>query len=204
LKIGKFINSNKGFFLLSLAAAILGLVISFVFGGCSKNDEPSQIIVSKRVKIDVKEAVNAPITEGGDKKPAASGGRPLAAKARIQHTRAPKKIKTRKVKKVLKKSAKKHRAPLKTLQRSWVINVASFTRRPEAEKLKKRLSSSGYNVYITKFQKGSVLYYRVRVGFYATSNEARKKGRVIASAFRGVGSAWVSKPGMDEIISHSK
>jgi len=204
LKIGKFINTNKGFFLLSLAAAILGLVASFVFGGCSKSDVPNQVIVSKRVKIDVKDAVLPTIEKSEDKKPVSRNARRKPKKAEKKHVTATKKTKTVKVKKPLKKTGKKHRAPLKTIKKSWVINIASFTRRSEAEKLKKRLSSSGYNVYITEFQKGSTLYYRVRVGFYSTSNEARKKGRAIASAFRGIRTPWVSKPGMDEIIRHTR
>jgi len=213
LKFGKFWHTNKGFFLLSLAAAVVGLVISFFFSGCSRSDQPSRVIVSKRVKIDLKDITepgtpSAPGQKHG--RTAATASRGLKAGSKGSASRGTHEtVAVRKAKHGKRASAKpvkhtKKRPPLKTLQRSWVVNVASFTRTSDAEKLKKRLSKAGYSAYITKFTKGRILYYRVRVGFYLTADKARRSGRVIASDFRNVGSPWVAKPDMDEILNHSK
>lgn len=212
MKLGKLIHSNKGFFLLSLGAAVVGLVVSFLFGGCSKPQEPSTVIVSKRVKIDVNEfpathlnAVSAEKTKATEKGPQLRDG----VKKPHKKNKIQKSISNRKKENKARLSAKsapshKKRAPLKTLRKSWVLNVASFTQTSEAERLKKRLLKAGYNTYITKFRKGPTLYYRVRVGFYLSNNDAKKDGRIITSKFRDVGTPWVSKPGMDEIIRNSK
>jgi cell division septation protein DedD len=214
LNLSKFWHTNKGFFILSLVAAVAGLVISFLFSGCSRSDQPSRVIVSKRVKIDVKDITGtgpealtvqkrkraeASSRAGGLKtvsKGTASGGSHesvTAGRLNQRHKSAAKPIKHR-----------KKRPPLKTLRKSWVVNVASFTRTSDAERLKKRLTNAGYSAYITKFTKAGILYYRVRVGFYLTADKARRSGRVIASDFRNVGSPWVAKPDMDEILNHSK
>jgi len=213
LNFGKFWHSNKGFFLLSLAAAVLGIVISLLFSGCSRSDQPSRVIVSKRVKIDVKD-ITEPGTSAvkGQKHSrtaaSASGGLKAGSKGSVSRgshgTVTERKAKHRKKASVKAVKHEKKRPPLKTLRRSWVVNVASFTRTSDAERLKKRLSKAGYSAYITKFSKGGILYYRVRVGFYLTADKARRSGRVIASDFRNVGSPWVAKPGMDEILNHSK
>jgi len=213
LNLAKFWHSNKGFFLLSLVAAVLGLVISFLFSGCSKSDQPSRVIVSKRVKIDVKD-ITEPGTSAatGQKhsRTAAPASRGLKAGSKGSLSRGSHETVTARTVKHRKKSPAKSikhtkkRPLLKTLRKSWVVNVASFTRTSDAERLKKRLTTAGYSAYITKFSKGGIIYYRVRVGFYLTADKARRSGRVIASDFRNVGSPWVAKPDMDEILNHSK
>jgi len=209
LKLGKFLNSNKGFFLLALAAAIFGLVATFLFGGCSKNAEQSRVIVSKRVKIAVKDIPGSPAATKPDKKLKAGEKKPWVWEGGKKPVKGREKHKTRLAKKTGARPRPKARAktsakPLKTLRKSWAVNVASFTRSSDAERLKKRLAAAGYNVYITQFRKGGILYYRVRVGFYVSRDRARKKGKAIVSAFRNVGSPWVTKPGMDEIMSHTR
>jgi len=204
LKIGKFFHSNKGFFLLALAAAVFGLISSFFFGGCSKKEEPSRVIVSTRVKIDANEIAPMPETL-----PAKTSRAVKETKKSQAVSKARKSASVKKSRSAVKTSPKstrqvKKRAPLKTLRNSWVVNVASFTRTSDAQRLQKRLTSAGYNTYITQFRKGGILYYRVRVGFYSSRNLARKKGKAISSSFRNIGSPWVAKPGMDEILTHSK
>jgi len=213
LKLGKFIHTNKGFFLLSLAAAVIGIVASLFFGGCSRKKEPSRIIVSKRVKVNIKGAEVVPdetLSLKKEKSPVAGkpggweGGKNKSVPRRL-HKAASRKNSAPKTKAAPKPVKRvKKRTALKTLNNPWVVNIASYSRISDAEKLKRKLSGAGYNAYISKFRHGGILYYRVRVGFYPTRDSARKAGQKIASRFRYIDSPWVAKPEMDEIIAHSK
>lgn len=209
MKIGKFFHSNKGFFLLALVAAVFGLIASFFFSGCTKKEEPSRVIVSTRVKIDASEIVPMPETLPAKTSKAQKSTAKVARETKNSPARkSAQRTKTASIKKsgsaVKTPRHVKERPPLKTLRNSWVINVASFTRTSDAKRLHNRLTSAGYNTYITQFRKGGILYYRVRVGFYSTKDIAKQKGRAISSSIRNIGAPWVAKPGMDEILSHSK
>ncbi|MFQ5427720.1 MAG: SPOR domain-containing protein [Thermodesulfobacteriota bacterium] len=210
MKFGKYIHSNKGFFLLALLAAILGTVASFFFGGCTKAEEQqTRVIASKRVTIDVQqetvpdEVVVASIERD---KPHET---PAVKKIEVKKKSAAKAVKKAPAKKapravVKQKRPQQKKKALKTITNSWAINVASFKNLPEAKRLKKRLTNSGRSAYITEFTKGNTLYYRVRVGFFASRSSASREGRAISSEFKNTGSAWVVQPGMSEIVTHSK
>lgn len=116
---------------------------------------------------------------------------------------APKTVKTVKpVKKAVEKPkktavAKKKIAPAGTL----ALNIASFTSLSEAQNLAGKLKKGGYNAYIASFTKDSVRWHRVRVGFFASRDEATKAGKAIQSKFR-VDKPWIAKPDATELKTH--
>ncbi len=209
MNIWKYMKSNKVFFLLSLGAAILGTIASLFFGGCSRKGEKSRVIVSKRVKIDIQapgkgreEKAAGEVTKKSaswvwEKK---KGKAPKAVKMASRGTAAKRTTARSSGKKAVPEKRDLKKA-VKTLK-PWAVNVASFTRLSDARRLDRKLSSKGYNSYITEFTKGSTLYYRVRVGFYSTRDRASRTGKTIASTYRNVGTPWVVKPGMEEVVSH--
>jgi len=85
----------------------------------------------------------------------------------------------------------------------WAVNVASFTSEPSARALKKRLDEAGYNSYVTMFVKDGVTWYRVRVGFYSTRDEAVKTGSTISGKFDKPG-VWPVAPQEGEVARYSK
>jgi len=116
---------------------------------------------------------------------------------------APKTVKTVKaVKKAVetpKKTAvaKKKIAPGDAL----ALNIASVTSLSEAQNLAGKLKKGGYNAYIASFTKDSVRWHRVRVGFFASRDEATRAGKTIQSKFR-VDKPWIAKPDATELKTH--
>lgn len=84
----------------------------------------------------------------------------------------------------------------------WAINLASFTEKGAAVKLRNRLKSAGYNAYTTEFVKDGTRWNRVRVGFYPTKEAAEKAGREIKSKVRIGQRPWVVKPPTNEVRKH--
>jgi len=217
LNIWKYMKSNKVFFLLSLAAAILGTVVSLFIGGCTKkNGNKEKILASKRVKVDLKEPAlpgtkKAPGNELVVEEKGKAAGRAvverekkIAGMAGREEGKRPRKAVSRPLRKTrTHRAGKASGAVVKTI-RPWAVNVASFTHGDDAAKLRDLLLSIGYNAYMTKFVKDGTLFYRIRVGFYSTRAEASQVGRKIAARYRYVGTPWVVKPGRDEVVSHSK
>ncbi len=230
VNIWKYMKSNKVFFLLSLAAAVLGTLASFLIGGCTKKSEDqNRIIASKRVKVHIKEPALPPKKAEEKKKTAPSREAAVktvkAAPSKTQAERKSSAGKEPRVKKPAKAAAAKkapqprpalraaagkkapspapRRKAVKTA-RPWAVNVASFTHGNDAEKLRKLLISLGYNAYMTKFVKDGTLFYRIRVGFYPSREEASAVGRKIAAKYRYVGTPWVVKPGRAEVAAHNK
>ncbi len=205
----KYLHTNKGFFILSLIAAILGLAASFFFGGCDKVEKQSDVIASKRVKVEVKDVVAETIIVPSERKAIVvarnevNTGKKKKSTVRRKKTapgvkQAKKRTPEGKAKKPLRK-----RTAHKPHTKTWAINVASFTRLSEARRLKKRLISTGRNAYITEFTKSGTHYYRVRVGFFATRAKAKSDGRAISASFKNTGDAWVTRPGKTEIDRNS-
>lgn len=116
---------------------------------------------------------------------------------------APKAVKTVKpVKKAAEKPkktavAKKKMAPGDAL----ALNIASFTSLSEAQNLAGKLKKGGFNAYIASFTKDSVRWHRVRVGFFASRDEAMRAGKTIQSKFN-VDKPWIAKPDATELKAH--
>lgn len=87
--------------------------------------------------------------------------------------------------------------------RPWVVGLASFKTLGEAQGITSSLKALHYNAYITETVKDGRKWYRVRVGFYATQEEAEKVGSSLSARF-GLKNLWVVKPSMAEAKAHFK
>lgn len=83
----------------------------------------------------------------------------------------------------------------------WVLNIASFPSISEAQTLATKLKKAGYKAYVVKFTRDSVDWHRVRVGFYASREEAVKNGKSIKTKF-GLDEPWVARPDSSELRAH--
>ena len=116
---------------------------------------------------------------------------------------APKAVKTVKpAKKAVEKAKKttvasKKIAPAKAL----ALNIASFTSLSEAQGLAGKLKKGGYNAYISSFTKDSIRWHRVRVGFFASRDEAARTGKTSQSKYH-VEKPWIAKPDATELKTH--
>jgi len=82
-------------------------------------------------------------------------------------------------------------------RKPWAINVASFPDGEGARMLEKSLDAAGYNAYITHFSKDGIDWSRVRVGFYASKEEAQRSGEAIKRQYK-VQSPWIVMPTKEE------
>lgn len=55
----------------------------------------------------------------------------------------------------------------------FTIDLGSFYKQEEAEKLIKELQEKGFSAYYTPYRKGTVLMFRVKTGFYSDELKAR-------------------------------
>lgn len=215
---------NRGF-LGSFAVSIgLGVALLLAFGGCGGSDEPE--VVSKRARIEIPADLvpgrpepgvpTEPATEAAKAKPmGAALPTPVTETAKpesqapgtktttVRAPEPPKPTATAKAEPVPTPVKKTSKPSVKTsTSGAWAINVASFTDRKNATDLEAGLEVAGYNPYITEFMKDGRKWYRVRVGFFRTRDEAVTTGGRIKSRFN-VGSAWVVRPSAEEIEAHS-
>lgn len=109
------------------------------------------------------------------------------------------------VKKPSKKSAKASKAVTSAdvSARPWVVGLASFKTLGEAQDVTGSLKAMHHNAYITETVKDGRKWYRVRVGFYATKEEAEKVGKSLSAKF-GFKNLWVVKPAKAEAKAHFK
>lgn len=244
------------------AMAAAALVAAILMLPSCKKDEPSEEVISKRVRIGLQEeAAKAPLAEGqtpeteaalsaekAEAKPeeAAREAPPAPADA-VKAAEEPKKTKAAETKtepaaerkavppakEPAKKTETKAEKPAraektetvsktekaKDARRMWLekvakagkalakkpyaVNVASFPSMREAQSLLKSLKASGYTVYTTEFTKDGVKWYRVRVGFYRSRDEATKVGDKLEAKYN-IQSPWIVKPAREEAAGHIK
>jgi cell division protein FtsN len=60
--------------------------------------------------------------------------------------------------------------------------VGSYNVRAQAEALRARLATSGHDAYVAEGEAAGVTRYRVRIGSYATSEDARQAAVRIGAA----------------------
>ena len=65
----------------------------------------------------------------------------------------------------------------------------------------KRLKKDKYNAYLTEFNLKNRRWYRVRVGFYTSEEEAKAVGKKITSKYN-INGIWAVKPMKSEIKTH--
>lgn len=181
--------------------------------------ETAKPVEVKEVKQAVKEEApraeravekpQSPIQADGEKKISAEKKPKAEIKQVSKSEKAQKKSEAKAKKTAASASAKAQKAKLSTAEakalalKPYAVNVASFPSLNEAKALIGALKSSGYKGYITEFSKEGVKWYRVRVGFYRTREEAEKAGSRIEDKFR-VQSPWIVKPTRDEAAGHIK
>lgn len=112
-------------------------------------------------------------------------------------------------KKTSEKQAEKKKKPSKTVTskdisaRPWAVGLASFKTLDEAQSVAGSIKAQHHNAYITETVKDGRKWYRVRVGFYATREEAEKVGKSLSARY-GFHNIWVVKPAKDETKAHFK
>ena len=116
---------------------------------------------------------------------------------------APKAVKTVKTEKKAVEKAKKTTVASKKIApaNALALNIASFTSLSEAQGLAGKLKKGGYNAYIASFTKNSIRWHRVRVGFFASRDEAARASKAIQSKFH-VEKPWIAKPDATELKTH--
>lgn len=233
------------------AMAAAALVAAIIMLPSCKKDEPSEEVISKRVRIGLQEeAQKAPLAEGQPpaeatearaEKPEAKPAEPAKEvapakpadtvkapeepkKAKVAETKA-EPVAERKADEPKKEPVKKTEARLskeekaKDARQSWLekvakagktlakkpyaVNVASFPSMREAQSLLKSLKASGYTAYTTEFTKDGIKWYRVRVGFYKSREEASKVGDKLEAKYN-IQSPWIVKPAKEEAAGHIK
>lgn len=83
---------------------------------------------------------------------------------------------------VPKQVSKKARQEAKAVD-SWMVHIASFTSKGDAQSIVKRLKEGGYKVYLAESNIKGKRWYRVRIGFYQTEEGARTIGREISTKY---------------------
>ncbi|MDP2690301.1 MAG: SPOR domain-containing protein [Deltaproteobacteria bacterium] len=209
-------KGKKNLFLSAAIAVVVIIILLIVLFPKGKNDEDGAEVISKRVKLNlIDETVKveedglkpvegaepsaqaAPVS-AVDKAPVAEVKKALEPAPRPAPTvkktpSRPKTVKTIKTASVDKRAL--------AAKKPWAINVASFPDREGANSLARSLKSAGYNAYITSFKKDGVNYRRVRVGFYASREDAQRAGSAIKRQ-HNVQSPWIVKPGKDETAQY--
>jgi cell division septation protein DedD len=225
--IESFKDTKKLIIILAGALCIIiAAVLLLSSSGGRRSAGGPQVVASQRVKIDLskfdKTGVGAPAGEA-EMAPSAPSTRPTEkAAAPVEAEKAPtaptppskptpakavkKKAEARKAAPPVqpprgpKPPAKKTRVAAAKLP--WAINVASFTDKRAAAKLRDRLNSAGFNAYNTEFVKDGTRWNRVRVGFYPTRDEAQLAVARIKSKVRIRQNPWVVRPLSSEVSAH--
>ena len=157
------------------------------------------------IQSKVPQGKDSPSSEGeknedqGDSLPLSSSGQvPI-----IPHKKIPQKLVKKEDSGVAGSSSlSKKAAPEKSSAHPWAINLFSLPSKEEAVKVQSKLKNSGHKAYITEFQQKSKTWYRVRVGFFSTHQEAKRIGKKL-SKNSYIKNFWIVKPTKDEKIIHS-
>lgn len=67
----------------------------------------------------------------------------------------------------------------------WAVQAGSYRNQANAQSVQSKLAKQGYHAYISRFQKGSRTYYRVRVGPYTDKASAARVVLGVGKAFGG-------------------
>ena len=195
-----FFKEKKVFIIIIVALVVTG-VAAFLFFGGSEPAEEEEVAVSTRVTIQAPEVPVQPQEITMEKEGEVAVPAPPVKEAKAPAVKEVKKeVKTAKkeapkaeVKAMPAKEKKRVSTAKKPSYRPWVINVASFGTKAQADELKNALKKDGYNVYSTEFFKDGVKWQRIRVGFYKSEAEARGVSKKIASSYK-LAKPWVVRP----------
>lgn len=91
----------------------------------------------------------------------------------------------------------------KALSKPWALNLASYPDIAAAQALAGKLKKAGFDAYVADFTKKGVKWHRVRVGFYSTKKEALSAAKTIEKKF-GIRNPWTVKPEKDELLAKAR
>jgi cellulose synthase (UDP-forming) len=91
-----------------------------------------------------------------------------------------------------------------SIKKEWVIQVFSTKSLDNAVQYRNELASKGFRAYHTMAKVEGEDWYRVRVGFFESDEEASKVGEDIEKALSIKTPLWVTKPSREELESHGK
>ncbi len=218
----KSANSVKSVIVLLLTLVIVAAVLIYLSAEKpTEIDSGPMVISSKRAKVDMKgmyQKAGSPVVKKPVKKISTPASKPIKKPVPVKRVdKAPVKSVSQKsgteapaVKKPAKVAETKLPTPTEIKaavpggKKPWAINVASFSKKAPALALAEELRKVGYNTYVTDFLKGSVRWYRVRVGFFTTREDAIKFGEKLGVKLRLPSKPWPVRPQWDEISANIK
>lgn len=92
----------------------------------------------------------------------------------------------------------------KQAAKRWAVHVASMTYENEARHFASKLKKSGYKAYVTGFTKDDVQWYRVRVGFYSSKDDALAASKKIVSKFKVKSTPWIVMAPKSEVSKYAR
>lgn len=150
-------------------------------------------------------AVASGKTEQKTEKTAAAAPKPEQKPEKAAEKAAEQKTEKKAAQKASKKppvKAEKKEASTTASAQVWALNVASFASAKEAQSLADTLKKNGYNSYLTGFVMEGTKWYRVRVGFYPTKEQAASIGKTLKQKYK-LQDSWIVMPTRDERRKHS-
>ncbi|MBI5327626.1 MAG: SPOR domain-containing protein [Deltaproteobacteria bacterium] len=214
-------NKRTSMLLITLVVIGGGIIAYFLFfHGTAVTPPPEPEKIVKRMKIEVPAASEVKKEEA---KPAAAQAQaPALAKPEISpvkpgvvkpEVKKKEDVKTMIEKKpqdkvsaperetTVKKEEQKPSVSKKTTYKPWVVHIASYVSREEAEAMVKRFKQDNYNAYVTEFDFKGKQWYRLRIGFYSSASEARAVGQKISNGYN-INGIWPVRPVKKEIMDH--
>jgi cellulose synthase (UDP-forming) len=91
-----------------------------------------------------------------------------------------------------------------SIKKEWVIQIFSSKSRDNAMRYCDELTSKGFRAYHTTTKVGEEDWYRVRVGFFESEEEANKVSEGIGKNFSIQTPLWITKASKEELESHGK
>jgi cell division septation protein DedD len=89
------------------------------------------------------------------------------------------------------------------VNRAWVINALSTQNEAEAHRTCEMLRDLPYQVYTYQAQVNGQPWHRIRIGFFASRQEARELGERLAKA-HNLPSPWILKTNQQELARFQK
>lgn len=90
-----------------------------------------------------------------------------------------------------------------SLQKTWALNVVSTTDPKLAFDIMRRLQTTDHTVYTYKFTTQGKDWHRVRLGFFATREEAEKANQRLMAQMNTPNS-WIVQPGPEELALYAE
>jgi hypothetical protein len=183
--------------ILGTSTALFLIAVSFWFfpyknliSSSVDNEGPSRSVHTKRIKLEIQDEL--PYLEV---KSFVAQSKPDAL--------AVQKASLQKIEKLSVLSLRKASIQTDIKNPQWAINISSTTSKRNAINLFTKIKKDGYSVYITEFMHMNKLWYRVRMGFFPTIEDARRIGAGLSEKY-SFHDYWIVKVSRNEIIKHKR